>query len=428
MTAVLFPFSVRSETLSDTISRALTTHPQVEAGKAVGEAARKSVWEQRAGFFPTVSASARAGRINADDDTTRANTGADAYSWLGEGNLTLTQPLFAGFSVMNRTQAAKERVLSAEEELSTTAEDLSLKAARAHLNVMRTKELLAHATSYMQAIRTRRENIDLMVREGAADQAELMQAEEIYMAARTTELGYLEAYRQAEAAYIEMTGGLPEGELSLGDAFWDSLVPQTIDEALGQASAESPRLRAADKTVSALEHETDAERGLILPRLDAELSYLEKDQDDDLGGELSSAQAMLKMSWNFSTGGGQLARVARGLEQKKEAQARRADTLRTVELEVRQKHTSMQIVDEQYGLYLEREKTSQSILDTYLSQFEGGQQSNLQLISAQAKLFEAAAARTDAYYRRLLARFELLSAMGRLRHAFAPSPQADQPG
>lgn len=416
----------QAATLADSVTQAVANHPKIEAGKAATEAARNNVWEQNAGFFPTLSAQGRAGRVHADDDTTRAATGADAYSWLGEGSLTLTQPIFSGFSGVNRALAARDRFSAAEKDMVGASEDIALRASRAHLNLMRTRELLDIASKYLSEIQSRRDSIGLMVKEGAADEAELLQAEEILMAAKTTRLGYEESYRQAEADYIEIVGAAPGETLEFGEALWDGKIPSTIDDAVSQASAANPKLEAAGKIVEALGREANAERGGLLPRVDAELSYLEKDQDDDLGGELMNAQAMLKMSWNFSTGGAQMARVSKGLEQQREAKARVQDTLRTIEHDVRQKFTSMQIVDEQFGLFVERERANEKIVDNYLSQFEGGKQSNLQLISAHARLFQSRGDRTDAYYRRLLSRFELLNAMGRLREVFTSAPQTAQ--
>ena len=85
----------------------------------------------------------------------------------------------------------------------------------------------------------------------------------------------------------------------------------------------------------------------------------------------------------------------------------------------------MAIVDQQFNLLRDRETAATKLLENYKSQFEGGKQSNLQLISATARLFEARAGRADAFYRRLLSRFELLEAMGSLRPAFGLHPPRD---
>jgi outer membrane protein TolC len=423
-TSLLAPVCAWAEALSSSVAQALTSHPQIKMGIAARAQAENNAWEHKAAFFPTLSVDSAAGRVRNNDDTTRAATANNggAASWLGQGTVTLTQPIYSGMSDVDRWRGAKERLSAAEEDLSGREEDIALRAARAHLNLMRTRDLLALATQFLSDIESRQRNISLMVKEGAADQAEILQANEIQASARNTRLGYEEAYRQAAADYKEAVGTFPDSELALGESSWDPLIPATEVDAITKAIKGNPRLRSATKSLSAAKQEAQAERGSLMPHLDATMSYMKKDQDDVLGGEATSAQAMLRMGWNFSLGGGQIARIEKMSEQQKEAQARRLDIARSIEHEVRQKFTSMEIVDKQYVLLTDKEKASKDILDNFVSQFEAGKQSNLQLIAANAKVFEASASRIDAEYRRLLSRFELLNALGLLRQALAVAP------
>ncbi len=406
--------------LSDTISRALQTHPQIKAGVEAQRQADAAIKEQRAGFFPVIGIDSQMGHEHNDDLDTRAltpNNGA-GDSWYGNGTVTLTQPLFSGLGTVNRLEGAKDREAAAGHDLDGTAEDVALRAARAHLNLMRTRELLGMSGQFITDIESRQKSIALSVKEGASDEAEALQAQEIGAAARSTRLGYDEAYRQAEADYIEISGAGPEGNLGLGTDNWDQLVPATLDGALAQAFQDSPRLLAADKMMHAYGSEASAEKSVLAPRLDAVASYMKQDQKDDVGGESTSTRAMLRLGWNLSTGGAELARIDQAKHQQSEALAKREGVMRAVESAVRQKYAAMQIADQQYDLLSQREDASQKILKNFLAQFEGGKQTNLQIIAAQSRLFESQAARTDAYYRKVLARLELLNAMGRLRAAF----------
>lgn len=410
--------AAHAATLSDSVSLAVSSHPQITAGQSARRAADDMVDEQKSGYFPAVRVNARAGRVDANDDTTRGNTGGNATSWLGEGGVTVTQPIFSGFSVLEGTAAATDRRDMASHQLGAMAEDIALRAIRAHLNLMRTRELLDQASNYQAAIDERRSSIALMVSEGAANEAELLQGDDVLLEARATRLGYEDAFGQAQADYIEAVGQLPAGTLELGADIWEESLPPSVDTALTQAVQDNPRLKSSSHLVAALGHETEREEGSVLPRVNAELSYLERDQDEDLGGELTNAQAMMTVSWDFYTGGAQLARMARSKQLQKEAFASAQELRRNIERDVRQKHTAMQMVNQQYEINQQREASSTKVLDNFKGQFEGGEQSNLQLLNAEARLFAARAARIDSQYRRLLARFELLNAMGRLRPTF----------
>ncbi len=419
-TVLCAPLYARAETIADTVSLAVSTHPQIKESAASLAAADHNIHEQRSGYFPVLSLNSESGRNHNDDMTTRADTasGGPSSSWKQQETVTITQPLFTGFLVENHVESAEDRYTAATYELNGTAEDVALRAARAHLNLMRTRELLDLATEYLSNIEGRRKNIELMVKEGAADAAELMQANEMEAAAKNTRLGYEESYKQAEADYIEVAGMPPVKDLEFGEPGWNHLIPDTLEQAVSYASRKNARVLAADSMASAAESEKDAEKSGLMPHIDAEMSYTKDNQKYDLGDYTSDASAVIKLGWSFSMGGGQMERVDKLGEEQKAALAKRQEVVRTVEHDTRQKYTSMQIVDQQYSLLTEREDASERILKNFLAQFEGGKQTNLQLISAHSKVFEAKAARIDAHYRQLLSRFELLNVMGRLREAF----------
>jgi adhesin transport system outer membrane protein len=405
-------------TLDDSVVAALNSHPALAEKRALIEGAADNVREQKSAYFPTIGVQGSSGMNRQSDVFTRQFTNGYVTTWVDQGRVAMTQPLFTGFATGNRVDAAKEREQSVRFELQGSADDVAMKAARAHLNLMRTRELLDIASVYMNAIRARKEYITRTVAEGAGDQAELLQADEILMAARTTRLGYEEAFRQAEADYLSAVGREPDQKLDFGPASWERLLPQSVDQAIGEGVRNSPAVNAADRMAAALQSDADADRGSYFPRIDAELSASDSNQRIELGGPATNTEGLLKLTWSFSTGGGQIAHVDKDLAARREALAKRDEARLTVEHDVRQKFTSMAIVDQQFDLMRDRETADEHILDNLTKQFEGGRQTNLQLINANARLFEARAGRTDAYYRRLLARFELLTSMGRLRDAF----------
>jgi adhesin transport system outer membrane protein len=431
-TALCAPLYAQAETIADTVNQALETHPQIKAGTAALAAADKNVNAQRSGYFPVLALDDESGRLHNDDMTTRADTASagPSSSWKQQETVTITQPIFTGFAVENHVGSAEDRYSAATYDLTGTEEDVALRAARAHLNLMRTKELLDAADDYLSNIESRSKNITAMVKEGAADAAELLQADEIAAAARNTKLGYEESYRQAEADYIEVAGTVPVRKLEFGEARWEKIIPASLDGAIAYATRKNAHVLAADKLAEAAGRDKDAEKSSLLPHVDAEMSYLKDNEKFDVGDFTSDAQAVVKLSWNLEMGGGQRARIDKLGDEQNEALAKRDEAVRTVEHDTRQKFTSMQIVDQQLTELTEREEASKKILQNFLAQFEGGKQTNLQLINAHSKVFEAKAARIDASYRQLLSRFELLNVMGRLREAFGDDklPDANKKG
>ncbi len=419
-TALCLPVQSYAETIADTVNQALTTHPQIKEGADMAAAAKRNVAEQRSGYYPVFSVQTESGRIHNNDLTTRADTasGGASASWRQMETVALTQPLFTGFNVENRVSGAKDRYAAAEYDLAGQKEDVALRAARAHLNLMRTKALLGLASHYEAYIEKRRRKIALMVKDGAASEADLLQAEAVAAAAENTQLGYKDAYQQAEADYIEVAGSAPSSQLELGAPVWSKFVPSSVDQALATAVRMNSRILSANKMVSAAMRDKDAEASSLLPQVSAEVSYTKDNKRSALGGFTSDAEGVVKMAWSFSTGGGQTARIDKYDDQEKATMEKSVGVVRTVEHDVRQKFTAMQTVDQQYDLLTRQERENRTIFKNFLAQFQGGRQSNLQLINARSNLFQAQAAQVDASYRRLLARFQLLNAIGNLHEAF----------
>jgi len=413
------PALSQAAALPDSVAQALSSHPQMKAGEASRAQADKHVWEQRAGFLPMLGANGDFGRMRLNDKTTRGNTsGSGASSWTGSGTVTLTQSLFDGFGTLSRFRGAEDRYSAATYDLNGTAEDVALRAARAHLNLMRTREMLGLATRFLSDIESRRKNIAAMVKGGAADEAELLQANEMQTAMKNAKLGYEESFHQAEADYIEVAGAMPDTALEFGEARWNAFVPATLEDAISRSVRDNPHILAASKMSASLARETASEKAALMPRVDAVMSYMQHDQRDVVGGETKDGRAMLKLGWNFSTGGGQFARIEKSRQLQIESSAKKQAMMRTVERDVRQKYASMLIADEQFALLTDRVGASKKILANFTAQFEGGKQTNLQLIAAHSKVFEAETSLTDTRYRQLLTRFELLSVIGILRESF----------
>jgi len=417
-----------SATISDTVLQATQTHPSVVAERANLGISVQDVKESKSNFFPTLSVGGRAGRIHSDDDTTRGNTsdgGAD-QSWLGEGNISLNQKIWDGMSNYHLYKASQTRQEASSFDVESAMEVVAFRSITAHLNVMRTRELIKTALAFQGNVKAYQNHLKLLVKEGVIDEADLLLAEDLVMRAKTIYLDYENLRRSAEADYLEITGGMPETHMDLGEFDYQDRMPKNLEEAVLKGLEAHPVLMSATHRAQAVSSDIDAERGRIMPNLDAELSYLQKDQDDNLGGELETAQAMMRMSWDFSTGGAYFARVERSLKQKEEAVAREQETRRSLERNIRQKFSELDITSRQYEIFKKLERTNINVVSQFKSQFEGGKKTVLQLVNAQNKLFEAKTAKINSMYKRQLAEFGLLASMGYLCDVFGVTKKIAQ--
>lgn len=414
--AALLPFHrPMAETLQETVEQALSANPSVEVAAVGREIADQDRKEVRSGLFPELSTSLSAGRIYSDTSTTRGLTvsrGA-AYSWFGEGTASLTQPIFDGKETFNRMDAAKERVQSADYNLADIRESLALQAVQAHLSIMQAQATLNKTKSYIQVIESYLERIQLMVDEGVADQSEISQAENINLMLQSALADYKGQLNAALASYQQIVGRLPQGDL-MKPSLQSAVILENVEDAIQYAKNNHPLIKAGETDLRAAALDIKAEKAGYYPDLDGEMSYLQRDQEEDIGGEVIDARALLRVSWDFEMGGAQKARTARSKGLYSEILAQNREIASTVEGDIRRAYAEYNTAKRQMDLVQKREAVTSELLDAYETQFEGARVRLLQIMQAENQLFNAQLESITAEYRYLLSQYNVLASMGQL--------------
>jgi len=411
----LIPCVSFAETVQEAIQNALATHPAVEVAKAQQESALEDEKEQYANLFPVINATATGGRMFANNSTTRGlvTSRGEAYSWLWEGDASLTQPLFNGFQTYNRIDAAEAREGAAQHTLADARQGIALRAAQSYLNVLRAQEALKKTQSYEGRIKDYMARINTMVDSGAADEAEAAQAKNIHAMLQNT-IAEMEGQVQAALAdYAEATGAVPKGALAKPESL-ETVVASKVDDAVTVALKTHPLVLSAQKQLEAEEDEIDAETGALFPTLDGELSYLKRDQKEEIGGELIDSRAVVRMNWAFSTGGAQLSRIRKSKAERSQAIAKANQIQRQIERDIRRAHTEYQTASKQKTLNEERVTIAKNLFETYERQFEASRVRLLQLMQAENQLFSTELEKINAEYRLLMAEYAAIASTGRL--------------
>ncbi len=423
----LFNYSAKAESLNAAVQAALQHHPSVEAaylGVGIADEERR---EEFSGYFPEVSLGATAGRVYGDNSTSRglSVTRGAAYSYLGEASVTVRQMLFDGLETPSRVEAAKVRKEVAGTDLVDVREAVALRAAQAYVNVLRTYAGLEMLRSHRKQVGDYLSRIETMVNEGAADEAELQQAKEVRVILDSITQEYEGQARAAEAHYAEATGHMPQGDLVKPTPRLD-LVPAYAEDATSFAKANHPAVLSAELKTAASGHDINAERAGLLPGLDGELSYLKSDKDDVIGGEAVDAKAVVRLNWDFSTGGAELARIRQKKLEHQEAMAGLQEIQRQIERDIRLAYSEFETSRAQYGLLGQREELNAKLFETYETQFEGARITQLQLMQAHNQLFNTRLEKMNGQHRMLAAEFSVLASVGRLQESLNnPPPGAD---
>ena len=407
------------------VQAALNQHPSIEAARANRDAYGEEQNENYSGYYPKLSASATAGRMFGDNSTSRglSVTRGAGYSWLGEGTISMSQMLFDGFETSRRVDASGYRIDSALQNLADVREQLALKTVLAYLDVLRTKEAADTIRAHHIKLADYRLRIQTMVTEGAADKSMESQARDIQIQLEATLADLDGQHRAAIAQYQEMTGHPPDAAMEK-PSIRDGLIPAQVAAATTYAMDNNPALKAKMLTGQGLEMDAQAEKSALYPDVTGDLSYMKSDKEDILGGEAEDARAVVKLNWNFSTGGAEMARVRKAKYRAVESKAQADEIRRQIEREVAVAWSELDKAQQQLTLQKERETVSAELFTNYQSQFEGARINLLQLLQSDNNHFNAQLARMNADYRLLGARFNLLASMGRLQEALNLGPVA----
>lgn len=415
-----------AETMEDAVVSAFNRHPSVMAALAGRDAADAEKSEAFAGYFPDININAATGRVYGDNSTSRglSVTRGSGYSWNHEGGISLHQKIFDGMETSNRIDAADARFDSASLNVADVRENLGLRVVMAYLEVMRTQDAVNMISTHAKKITDYQSRIKKMVDQGAADESMSVQAHDIQNQLDGT-LADVQGQRdKALADYAEAVGH--SAVLPLTRPTVDAAaIATSADEAVKVAMDTHPALQSARARSLAAKEDIKAERGILLPDLTGEVSAYKKDLADVLGGEVVDERALLRLNWDFSTGGAQFARIKQAVHHYAEAKAQAEDLAGRMEREIRKAYVEMDASKKRLDISRDRVEVSNDLVKTYEKQFEAAKVTLLSILQAENTAFNAKLGVLNADYRYLAAQYSVLANTGHLQDALNIKPVSE---
>jgi len=189
-----------------------------------------------------------------------------------EGKLTLglelEQPLFHGFQLANGVSWAEEQVAISRAELIRVGQEEFLSAAEAFCDVYRDEAIFYLSREYRGIVVEDVDEIEKLVRDGAATQSDLAIAHAQLAVADARQASASAGLASSLAIYSQVVGG-PAAGLSrpLINSF--PVLPETSNEAVTIALAEHPLVTRAVHEVEAVRLRVEIARGELMAVVDA---------------------------------------------------------------------------------------------------------------------------------------------------------------
>ncbi|MCK4737656.1 MAG: TolC family outer membrane protein [Sulfurimonas sp.] len=138
ITVVLLPVLASGMNITEAVQKSVKTHPQIEMVKENRNTQKELLTKVKADYLPSIDLSYSVGP---EETRTIANSKIKENLTRQEASITLSQNIFAGLNTLYGVEQQEALILSANNTVKESANDLALEATTYYLDVLRNYEL-----------------------------------------------------------------------------------------------------------------------------------------------------------------------------------------------------------------------------------------------------------------------------------------------
>jgi outer membrane protein, adhesin transport system len=340
-------------------------------------------------------------------------------------SLTLTQMLYDGFATRNEVRRLDHARRVRMFELHDASENAALEAARAYLDVLRYRRLVALAEDNYVRHRSVFDQIQQKVQVGVGRRVDLEQAAGRLALAESNLLTETSNLHDVSARFQRIMGFGPAKTMEEPTPLSKNLPPD-IAAAQRQAQQGNPTLQAAIENVRAADAARDVRKAAYQPRLDLRVRRDDGDNMRSVAGRSNYDTAEVVLSWNLLNGLSDVARSRQYAEQLNVARDVRNKTCRDTRQVLTIAFNDVRKLTEQLTYLDQHQLATEKVHEAYRKQFDIGQRTLLDLLDTENELFQAKRAYTNAGFDLGIAHARTHAGMGNLLTALGLSRAAEQ--
>lgn len=388
------------------------------AAEALRDAAKRS-------WFPTVEVSGGAGLRHLQNDA-RIDVGLSAIDEKPlYASVSLDQPLFDFGRRLTEGRSKEAELAAARSDEVGAAEQVALNLCKAYIQVLLQQRIVAAATENLTFHEALAEDVREGVARGAMSISEQQQAAERLKTARVQLIA-----AQTDLASARATLALFLGRSDVEVAFPPdaaAAVPATSEDAIAGAAAADPAVAAAVARYDAARHGANRAESELWPTFGLQGAYRYGKDFEGYRGLTKDAQGLVVMRWKLFDGGVTAAQIREAGSRENEAGFALAAARRDSELEARVGWQRLQAVRQRLREQEERKAIAVQVLDSYKAQFGIGRRSLLDLLDAQAALYDAQVESEVARASLILTEYALLAQVRQLNAFLGTAAQPVDP-
>ncbi|MGD9639284.1 MAG: TolC family outer membrane protein [Alphaproteobacteria bacterium] len=251
--------SARAETLTEAMAFAYGNNPELLAKRSYLSSVYEKMPQAKAGFKPTVSMGG-----SASSRHTETNSGTDSDTTPYSASISLSQPIFNGFSTLHGIKSADYTIKSEQANMRSTEQNILLDAVTAYMNLVRDEAVLKLRINNEQVLSRKLEATNDRYKVGEITKTDVAQAEARLMqaqAARILAEGELET---SKANYVKVIGHSPANIEEEPKLFADML-PSSLDDAIKMGLENNPSIVSAKHSLTVAEEDIGIAKADLLP-------------------------------------------------------------------------------------------------------------------------------------------------------------------
>lgn len=406
--------------VAESVNLAITTNPKVHLAYAQAAAAQSDIQVYVGQLLPRVDLDVSGGWQKYDSGTTRTQEGGvennNRYRTYG---LTITQPIFDGFSTAAKIDQTENRNLAAVFRARELMNNIASDAIATHLDVIKYKvtALVIEAQKAFHlrifgALQARQSGGVGSAGDVTAIQARLARLESSLARNLTDELS-------AGAAYERLVG-IPPKNLVLPKA--PNELPVSFEKALVVAQRNNSGMRALGAEVAAASNLRDVRNSQLFPQLSLEAGATRNEYVDGDRSTTNDYKALLRLRWNLFAGGGDIAASSEASARIREASARRDIALIEIREQIAKLYQQINQLKFRKQKLSEAAIANRRTLEANIAQFEIGQKTLLEVLDSANESYITEIELVDLIITELYSNYRVVALTGQLSESVGMRP------
>ena len=395
---------------------ALVSDPVFQSARAQYQAGIEALPQAKAGYLPSVSASASRFRNQVDTSTSpQVDYNSQSLS------VSLSQPVFRWQNWIAISQA-EQQVLQAEATLAAARQDLILRVSQAYFDVLLAQDNVALSEAQKTAISEQLAQAKRNFEVGTSTIVDTLEAQARYDQAVAKEIADKNDLEVKKRALQQLVGKPADALTPLKDPLaLEGPKPASIEEWAAAASASSYAVAVSRAALEIARQEVERAKAGHYPTVDLSASYSKsKSPLQSLDGSditTDTGSVGLQLSVPLFAGGATQSRVRQALAGRDRAEQDLENTTRTVAQSVRQNYLNVTSGIAQVKALEQALASTQSQLDSTILGRDVGVRTSVDVLNAQQQVFQTRRDLQQARYAYIMNTLRLKAAGGRLVEA-----------